>query len=291
MYDKTKNARLSEPADVLREITGSTEYLEERAKLQRQRMLGSTTLSKLAGSPIESTARRMADTIRKDNYGYDNDESRELTLVSILPSFINSQRKLDMRRNEMSDREYDIILEPVDEFNHLVGEMIDAGQFTKKSEAVGFIKDIVLRVRASTEVINYASGIMHDVLTGVCNEIASESVIRDIPGVFDVERAISRKDESKGRDLVVLGYKGVDEIPIDIKSSRFGVRKSRESVSCTRDGGIVMQSGFSPEDFGDNLIPDADTLKKKIPYYTDMLDDAVEILTNENKWNRFANFG
>ena len=283
MYNETKNTRLRKPSTVLHEIAGSTEYLEE--KVRRQKELGAISLRNSADSPIELTARRITDSIKEDNYGYDNDESRELRLVAVLPGFIKSERTLDVRRDRMSSREYAAVLGPVDEFNHLVREMIDAGQLTKRSETVGFIKDILMRTRTSPEVIKYASAITHDVLTGMSNEIASESVIRDIPGVADVESATSREDESKGRDLVVFGYKGINEIPIDIKSSSFGVQKSKKPVSYTRSGGIVMQSGFSSEDFGDNLIPDDATLKRKIPYYTRMLDEAVDTLAYEGDRN------
>lgn len=79
-------------------------------------------------------------------------------------------------------------------------EMIDSEQITKRSETVQFVK-ILLRNRAPVEIINYAAEASRMIfLTGMCNEIASESVIRMIPGVDDVESATDRRDESLGRD-------------------------------------------------------------------------------------------
>ncbi len=267
--------RIKQPSEILRGITGSAEFLE-----QRNRRTGGAVLQEVL-SPIEAAAKRMADDIKRENYGYDNDESRQLRLVGVLPSFIKSQRQLDVRRDDMSSAEYRNMMEPVDELNHLMREMIDSEQITKRSETVQFVKEILLRNRAPVEIINYAAGRTHDILTGMCNEIASESVIRMIPGVDDVESATDRRDESLGRDLVVYGYRGIDEIPIDIKTSPFGIRKSeQQSIYLRPSGAFVLQSGFSSEDFGDALIPDIATLKSKIPYYTKQLDEAAMILKN-----------
>lgn len=241
------------PAELLNSIIRSDEFLKQR-KLDTKGVIARTALF-LADSEVEA------------NRGYETDESRQLKLIAILPDWLKAQRKLDADRDSMTRQEKDEVLQPVLEFNHIVREMIDTEQYSRMSEITSFISNILLRQRASKEIIQYAVQSANQTINGMRHEIAAESVLSITPGVDSVESADSA-DELSGRDINIEYYGR--RFGIDIKASEKGAEDAM--LRSHNYEYTALRSGFSSRDFGDRLILDKSSLLEKVAYYQDVLE-------------------
>lgn len=253
-----KNRTQKSPAEILDTIAKSDELLREKAK---------NPMAKVA---LNNVAMILADKIGADNRGYETDESRQMRLIGILPDWIRNERHLDANRRSMSRQEKIDTLEPIIQFNHILREMIDTEQYTSMPEIVQFIQQSLLHMRASREIIQYAVSSARSTLNGMRHEIAAESVLSMLPKVEGI-RGATAEEELEGKDIIVE-YAG-RELALDVKASRRGEQEAL-AKSWNSDT-LPVWSGFTNEDFGNQLTLGRERLEAKTAYYQNILSHAV----------------
>lgn len=245
--------------EIFQKIATSQEFLEHKA---RSRNLGRVA--------FDAVALEVAENIREQNRGYDDDESRQIRLAAVLSDWIQSQRKLDEERDQMTRSEKKQHLGPVIRFNHIIREMVDAEQYTKMSEITRFIQESLLHMGAGRQTIGYAASVAQMAINGMRHEIAAESIFNSIDGVREA-RGADTDEELAGKDVVV-DYAGI-ELAFDIKASK---KAADEAMSKSRRGDyMAIWSGFRNDDFGDSLLLSDDQLDEKKAYYAEVLDYAA----------------
>ncbi len=246
MSHRTKD-HLPTASTVISEIARSNEFLERRDK-------------EVGRVALAGAAWAIAERHIEENNGYETPATLQQKLIGTLPAWLSAQVTLDQHRHEMSRQEKHETLEPVVELNHILREMIDREVYTTMSEAMTFAGEALQRMKYQPNVINYASQQLRGILDGMRHEIASESVLIDLPGVDDVRSGDGVDDELKGKDIWVMFDDG-HEVGIDIKSTE---RAAREANADLRHSDyLAVWSGFDWEDFGDNLVPDRETIAHK----------------------------
>lgn len=251
----------TQPTDLLRELSRSDEVLRQKA------------IDPLGKVSLDTVALAEADRIREGNYGYDTDESRQLQLIAALPNYIRAQRTLDQNRYHMSRNERAEVLQPAIEYNHILREMVDMEQYHTIPDFVQFIEVALLHLRVQPEVIRYASNNTRIVLNGMRHEIAAESLLSLIPEVGAI-RSANADEELEGKDIVFEYRRRY--IALDIKSSEISAYETMLQRRLYSEP-IPVWSGFSDKEFGDRLILPQQQLRLKIPYYRDLLEQAVLI--------------
>ena len=246
------------PAELLNTIAKSDELLREKAK---------NPMAKVA---LSSVAMRLADKIGENNKGYETDESRQMRLIGILPDWIRNERYLDDNRQSMSRQEKIDTLGPIIQFNHILREMIDTEQYTTMPEIVQFIQQALLHMRESREVIQYAVSSARSTLNGMRHEIAAESVLSMLPKVEGI-RGATAEEELEGKDIIVE-YTG-RALALDIKASQRGEQEAL-AKSWNSDT-LPVWSGFTNDDFGNQLTLRREHLMAKSAYYQNILSHAV----------------
>ena len=212
------------PDEIMRETLGSTEFLEANAlayKKMGEKAIGLATLNEAMGE--------IAKRKTIENNGYETPESLQFKLAESLPSFISSQRKLDSERDSLSRAEKTKALENVIGINHVVRELIESETYDTVNQLTQFAGNYFLAIKQPSEVINYASEKMREVVQGMRHEIAAQSVFNKIPGVEEATECTSVEDERMGRDLKVV-YKGRTFF-FDIKSNARRADEANEKKS------------------------------------------------------------
>ena len=240
--------------EIISDTVRSDEFLRAR---NTNKDLGGVALLSVA-------AKEVADRQTTENNGYDTPEIMQRRLISMLPSWLKSQKELDLHRDEMTRAEKRTVLEPVVEFNHILRTMIDNEVYTSMPEITQFTQEALLEMRASPHVLQYAKQQLRGVVDGMRHEIASESVLSDLPDVYDVRQGEGIDDEMRGRDIYVE-YKG-EEIALDIKSRP--ERAAEANARSSRSDYVAIWSGFEWEDFGNSLVPSKEQIAAKRAYWT-----------------------
>lgn len=245
-----------------REIVSSTIRSDEfLVSKDTNKTLGGVAL--LAESSTQVAERQV-----KENKGYETPETLQRKLVGVLPEWLEQQRALDLHRDAMTRDEKRTALTSVVEFNHILRQMIDNEVYTTMPEVTTFIKEVLLMMRASPQVVQYAEQGARAVLDGMRHEIASESVISSLPDVYDARQGEGIDDEMRGIDIHAV-YKG-EEIALDIKSKQ----KSADDANAKayRPDYVAVWSGFDWEDFGNRLVPPKEKIAKKREYWQNTLE-------------------
>ncbi len=255
-YKKPLFRQQKEPRELFQGLGRSNEMLRQKAR---------TPLGKAA---LDVVAMTEVNRIRKNNHGYDTDESRQFRLIAALPNYVRAQRTLDKNRDNMSRADRVETLQPVIEYNHILREMIDTEQYHSMSDVVDFIQGTLLYLRATPDIIQYTANNTRSILNGMRHEIAAESVLSSLPEINSVESA-EAEDETKGKDIIIE-YDG-HNVAFDVKASENGARKAMANRRY-HDDPIPIWSGFSNQEFGDKLILSTSQLQAKASYYRNLLD-------------------
>lgn len=218
---------------------------------------------------IALSASRLAVNVAEANHGYETDQSRQLRLISALPKWLRAEHDLDTRRSGMTENDLNSSLESVIEFNHALREIIDNETYTKMSDVMRFVSETLLIARVKGPAIKYAAEQLQSVLDGMRHEVASESVLSSLPEVESVRGASSIEEERQGKDVIVTMIDG-REIALDIKSTQ----RSADKANLERRGSDyrAVWSGFTWDDFGDELLPTDERLRSGEPHFRKILE-------------------
>ena len=201
-------------------------------------------------------------------------EQRQLELMATIPDWLNAKKKLDASGKSMLREEKIQTLRPVVAFNKIVREMIDMEQYRTISQVKAFVGSTLLSVGYNKTDIDYAEQVTRRTLNGMRHEVAAESVLSSLSEVEDINSG-SEEDEFVGKDIIVK-YNGV-VVGIDIKASKAAAKDANQRAWEHHDMDYVaIWSGFTNEEFGDNLLPSKEQLKEKKGYYWEVMDQIVE---------------
>lgn len=263
------------PADTLRTIITSPEYMERKAGLKRE-LGGRAVISAAAweGMLYDST-QELAARIRQESRGRDTEEALMIELAGALPAWVRAQKELDGRREEMTRNERREALKPAVRVNHILRTIIDNEYFSTIEQAKGFIRTALFHFKFKPELINYASNMAGQMLNGMRHEIAAESVLNSLHDVVYDARPATDEEDRKGIDVVVELADG-SSVEFDIKASRRGEQEAhlRRSPGNTT---LPIWSGFSNREFGDYLLLSNEELETRKGYYLACIDRARKL--------------
>ena len=254
--------KLPNGQEIVDTISRSNEHLET---------IGDRSAYRVHLGALALTADKLADSQVESNRGYETNESRQYRLIGALPNWLRAEHNLSTRRKNMDRQEYVESMSSVIEFNHILREIIDTETYTRMTEVTGFVSEVLLSARVSGSTIKYATQSLVSVLDGMRHEIASESVLSDLPGVEDIRGADTIEEEMRGMDIIFT-YEGT-QLALDIKSTQ---RAADEANHKSRGSNYyAIWSGFTWDDFGDSLLPTKEQLIRKRPHFTNQLGRIV----------------
>ena len=271
-------ARGSGVAEIAWEIVESSKYQERL----REIVLGIGRAATREFNPESSyrlvdryVASGVADDILKERGDTDKaPEYKILELIQRMPYWICAEEKLESYRNGVFYERNNKIREKetVVAFNKVVRDIINEGQYTRKSELISDIQGAMDYLGYGDEEIENAYKFLTHVINGMRHEIAAEIALKKTKGVRAVH-ATGIDYDLAGIDLIVE-YKG-NIIGLDIKSTPDSARNANNS---DRDEGYhASWSGFDHRrgDFGlygDNLMPSDNAVKRVCSLYKEELE-------------------
>lgn len=214
------------------------------------------------------TAESIAKT-HETQGGYKSFEGHIYTIISKLPSYLDSKLSLDrLSAQGATRRERLPYLEQVSKFNHVTKELIDNNTALTYSQLLLFMRQMNGKM-GNGDKDEYFKQEMKQTLNGMRHELGFEQILGSIPNVVYDETTVEQ--DLKGEDYRI-SINNSPFMPIDLKSNPNRAHAAQEkAIRDGRNPHLIIWTGIDNQDFGNGFRLPYEAIPRYTQYVTEQL--------------------